>query len=139
MMNRGRCAQQVEETGQDCGKDTPLITAIIPESQRDPLPSTALACLATTRPKGEQQVSAVWFPWDETYRLFAVNKKRQKNRIVLRASYVAIAVSDPAHPNRTHEVRAVVARSDDDRDFRFITAMSQKYPVMLRSRMRPDG
>jgi hypothetical protein len=52
--------------------------SIIPEHSLDLLQSTALAYMATIGPKGEPQVSAVWFTWDGTHLLFALNKKRQK-------------------------------------------------------------
>jgi PPOX class probable F420-dependent enzyme len=109
------------------GKDILLHTSIFPESHRDLLQSTALAYLATIGPHGEPQVSAVWFTWDGTHLFFAFNKKRQKYRNVLREPRVAIAISDPANPYRALEIRGVVARIDEDRDFRFINAASQKY------------
>jgi PPOX class probable F420-dependent enzyme len=104
-----------------------LNTSIIPENHLDLLQSTALAYLATIGPKGEPQVSAVWFTWDGTHLLFAFNKKRQKYRNVLRETRVAIAIADPANPYRALEIRGGVARIDDDRDFRFINAASKKY------------
>jgi len=112
---------------QDKGKDILLNVSVIPESHRDLLESTALAYLATIGPKGEPQISAVWFTWDGTHLLFAFNKKRQKYRNVLREARVAIAISDPAKPYRALEIRGVVARIDEDRDFRSINAASQKY------------
>ncbi len=45
------------------------------EHSLDLLQSTALAYMATIGPKGEPQVSAVWFTWDGTHLLFALNKK----------------------------------------------------------------
>jgi Pyridoxamine 5'-phosphate oxidase len=45
-----------------------LNTSIIPENYLDLLQSRALAYLATIGPKGEPQVSAVWFTWDGTHR-----------------------------------------------------------------------
>jgi len=104
-----------------------LQALIIPGSHRDILESPALAYLATIGPKGEPQVSAVWFTWDGTHLFFAFNKKRQKYRNVLREPRVAIAISDPTNPYRALEIRGVVARIDEDRDFRFINAASQKY------------
>ena len=109
------------------GEDILLNMSIIPESHRDLLESTALAYLATIGPKGEPQVSAVWFTWDGTHLFFAFNKKRQKYRNVLREPRVAVAISDPADPYRALEIRGVVARIDADSDSRFLTATSQKY------------
>lgn len=100
-------------------------TSIIPDNYLDIQQSTALAYLATIGPKGEPQVSAVWFTWDGTLLRFAFNKKRQKYRNVLREPRVAIAIADPASPDRALEIRGSVARSEDDLDFRFINAASQ--------------
>jgi PPOX class probable F420-dependent enzyme len=99
----------------------------IPESHLAILQSPALAYMATLGPKGEPQVSAVWFLWDGTHLLFAFNKKRQKYRNLLRNPRVAIAVADLANPYRALEIRGTVVRMDEDPDFHFINAASQKY------------
>ena len=104
-----------------------LNMSIIPEHSLDLLQSTALAYMATIGPKGEPQVSAVWFTWDGTHLLFALNKKRQKYRNLLREPRVAIAIADPANPYRALEIRGTVARIDGDPTYRFINAASQKY------------
>lgn len=101
--------------------------SIIPEQLLDLLQSTTLAYMATIGPKGEPQVSAVWFTWDGSHLLFALSKSRQKYRNLVRDPRVAIAITDPANPYRTLEIRGTVARIDDDRDFRFINAASLKY------------
>jgi PPOX class probable F420-dependent enzyme len=99
----------------------------IPESHLDILQSPALAYMATLGPKGEPQVSAVWLLWDGTHLLFAFNKKRQKYRNLLREPRVAITITDLANPYRALEIRGTVARMDEDLNFRFINAASQKY------------
>jgi len=99
----------------------------IPESHLAILQSPALAYMATLGPNGEPQVSAVWFLWDGTHLLFAFNKKRQKYRNLLRDPRVAIAVADLANPYRALEIRGTVVRMDEDPDFHFINAASQKY------------
>jgi PPOX class probable F420-dependent enzyme len=99
----------------------------IPESHLTILQSPALAYMATLGSKGEPQVSAVWFLWDGTHLLFAFHKKRQKYRILLRDPRVAIAVADLANPCRSLEIRGTVVRVDEDPDFHFINATSQKY------------
>jgi PPOX class probable F420-dependent enzyme len=101
--------------------------SIIPEQLLDLMQSTALAYIATIGPKGEPQVSGVWFTWDGSYLLFALNKARQKYRNLVRDPRVAIAITDPSNLYRTLEIRGTVARIDDDNDFRFINAASQKY------------
>jgi PPOX class probable F420-dependent enzyme len=118
---------ETSRDGQIAGKDILLNTSIIPEDYRDILESPALAYLATIGPKGEPQVSAVWFTWDGTHLLFAFNEKRQKYRNVLREPRVAIAIADPANPYRALEIRGVVTRIDADTNFRYLNATSQKY------------
>jgi PPOX class probable F420-dependent enzyme len=99
----------------------------VPVSHGDLLRCTALAYLATIGPKGEPQVSATWFTRDGTHLLFALSKKRQKYRNLLHDPHVAIAIADPANPYRALEIRGTVARIDEDTDYRFINAASQKY------------
>jgi PPOX class probable F420-dependent enzyme len=99
----------------------------IPESHLAILQSPALAYMATLGPKGEPQVSAVWLLWDGTHLLFAFNKKRQKYRNLLRDPHVAIAIADLTNPYRALEIRGTVVRMDEDPDFHFINAASQKY------------
>jgi hypothetical protein len=101
--------------------------SIIPEHHLDLLQSTALAYMATIGPKGEPHVSAVWFTWDGTHLFFALNKKRQKYRNVLREPHVAIAIADPANPYHALEIRGTVSRIDEDLNNRFINAAAQKY------------
>ena len=99
----------------------------IPASHSDLLHSAALAYLASIGPKGEPQVSAVWFMWDGAHFLFALSKKRQKSRNLMRDPRVAIAIADPANPYRALEIRGVVTRIEEDSDYRFIDAASRKY------------
>src|SRR2546429_7536109 len=114
-------------THEDKRKGIHQSMSIIPEHSLDLLQSAALAYMATIGPKGEPQVSAVWFTWDGTHLLFALNKGRQKYRNLLREPRVAIAIADPANPYRALEIRGIVARIDGDPDYRFINAASQKY------------
>jgi PPOX class probable F420-dependent enzyme len=64
---------------------------------------------------------------DGSHLLFALNKKRQKYRNLLREPRVAIAIADPANPYRALEIRGKVARIDADPAFHFINAATQKY------------
>jgi PPOX class probable F420-dependent enzyme len=108
-------------------KGTHRTMSTIPQSHLDILQSPALAYMATLGPKGAPQVSAVWFLWDGTHLLFALNKKRQKYRNLVRDPRVAIALADLANPYRALEIRGTLARIDEDHNFRFINAASQKY------------
>lgn len=101
--------------------------SLIPEAFLDLLQSQALAYLATIGPRGEPQVSAVWFTWDGSHLLFALNKKRQKYRNLLREPRVAIAIADPSNPYRALEIRGKVARIEADPTFHFINTATQKY------------
>jgi PPOX class probable F420-dependent enzyme len=114
-------------THKDKRKDIHQRMSIIPANYLDLLQSTALAYMATIGPKGEPQVSAVWFLWDGTHLLFALNKGRQKYRNLLREPHVAIAIADPANSYRALEIRGIVARIEKDPNYRFINAASQKY------------
>jgi hypothetical protein len=101
--------------------------SIIPESFLDILQSTTTAYIATIGPKGEPQVSPVWFNWDGTHLIFSMNKIRQKHRNLLREPRIAIALADSSNPYRSLEIRGTVARIEEDPDYRFGNAMSQKY------------
>src|SRR5260370_8616856 len=98
--------------------------ASIPEPYPDLLQSTALAYLATIGPKGEPQVSAVWFTWDGTHLLFALNKKRQKYRNLLREPRGAIAIADPANPYRALGTRGTVVRTTEHPNYPLTNATS---------------
>ncbi len=101
--------------------------SLVPESYLDLLQSKALAYIATIGPKGEPQVSAVWFNWDGTHLTFALSKKRQKTRNLMRNPRVAVAIADPANPYRSLEIRGKVLRIDPDSNYRAAMAVSQKY------------
>ena len=101
--------------------------ALIPDAYQDLLHMPALAYLATLGPDGAPQVSAVWFLWDGTQLLFALNKQRQKYRNLVRDPRVAIAISDPANPYRALELRGSVTGIEADSDYEFINAASRKY------------
>jgi PPOX class probable F420-dependent enzyme len=100
--------------------------SVIPEHHLDIVQSTALAYIATIGPKGEPQVSPVWFGWDGRQLFFSMNKVRQKHRNLLREPRVAVAITDPINPYRALEIRGV-ARIDDDPTHRFANLLSQKY------------
>jgi PPOX class probable F420-dependent enzyme len=122
-------------TQADKRKDFHQSMSIIPEHSLDILQSTALAYLATIGPKGEPQVSAVWFGCDGTHLLFSMNKVRQKYQNLLREPRVAIALADPANPYRSLEIRGTVTRIDEDLNYRFSNSLSQKY---LHRDVAPD-
>ena len=99
----------------------------IPDSHRDILESNTLAFLSTIGPKGDPQVSPVWFTWDGSHVLFALNKTRQKVRNLTRQPRVAISMTDPANPYRALEIRGTVERIDPDTDLTYANAVTRKY------------
>lgn len=101
--------------------------SIVPESHLDILQSTAIAYMATLGPKGEPQVSAIWFTWDGSHLLFSMVKERQKYRNLRRDPRISIAIADPTNPYRSLEIRGKVARIDEDLDGRFANSQSRKY------------
>lgn len=110
--------------------------SIFPEDSLDLLQSTALAHIATIGPKGEPQVSPVWFNWDGTHLLFIMKKARQKYRNLLREPRIALSIVVPANPSyRSLEIRGKVARIDTDPNFHFLNSLSQKY---LKRDATPD-
>lgn len=100
---------------------------VIPESLSDLLESTALANVATVGPKGEPQVSPVWFGWDGKHLLFSQTKTRQKLQNLQKDPRIALSIVDPHNPYRYLEIRGVVARVDEDPNLDFINSMSKKY------------
>ena len=99
----------------------------IPEDYLDILRSTALAHVATIGPKGAPQVSPIWFSWDGTHMLFALNKIRQKYCNIQREPRIAISIVDPTNPYRSLEIRGTAIRIDQDLGYRYLNLMSQKY------------
>ncbi len=99
----------------------------IPESYTDLLDSTALAHVATIGPKGEPQVTPVWFGWDGTHLRFSQTTNRQKYRNLMRNPDIALSIVDPTNPYRYLEVRGRVVSIDDDPNNAFIDSMAKKY------------
>ena len=99
--------------------------SIIPESHLDILQSTTLAHVATIGPKGEPQVTPVWFVWDGTHILFSMNKVRQKYRNLVREPRIALSLVDPNNLYRSIEIRGKV-RVDEDVNYRFVNSVVTK-------------
>ncbi len=76
----------------------------VPDRYRDLLESSALGYLATVDPDGRPQVNPVWFLADAAFIYLSVKPDTAKYRN-LRANPAALAVGDPARPDRYIEVR----------------------------------
>jgi PPOX class probable F420-dependent enzyme len=100
---------------------------IISEHIQDILQSKALAHVATIGPKGEPQVSPVVFGWDGTHLYFGMNKIRQKHRNLKREPRIALSIINPTDNFGSIEIRGVVARIEDDVDYKVLHQLSQKY------------
>lgn len=101
--------------------------AVIPDSHKDLLESTALADVATIGPDGEPQVNPVWFGWDGARLSFSQTKARQKYRNLHKDNRIALSIVDPANPYRYMEIRGKVVDFVEDPDKAFIDSMAKKY------------
>lgn len=101
--------------------------SVIPENYLDLLQATTVANVATIGPKGEPQVSPVWFVWDGTSIRFSMNKIRQKHRNLVREPRIALSIVDPTNIYRSIEIRGK-ARIEDDVNYHFAnTVVTKKY------------
>jgi len=100
--------------------------ADIPETHRDLLDVTTVAQLATVGPRGEPQVTPVWFTWDGEVVGLSVTTGRQKYHNMLRTGRAALCISDPSDPFRYLELRGPVEIAVDE-DHRLINLLARKY------------
>ena len=100
---------------------------IIPASHLDLLGATALANIATTGPDGAPQVNPVWFLWDGAQLRFGGTRSRQKIRNLRRDPRIAVAIVDPANPQRYLEIRGTVIAIEEDPDRTLVRALVKKY------------
>ena len=99
--------------------------SVIPESYLDLLQAITIAHVATIGPKGEPQVSPVWFVWDGTFIRFSMNKIRQKHRNLEREPRIALSIVDPTNTYRAIEIRGRV-RIENDANYHFFNAVVTK-------------
>ena len=99
----------------------------IPEQYTDLLESKALAHIATIGPKGEPQVTPVWFGWDGTHIRFSQTTTRQKYKNLQDDPRIALSIVDPANDYRYLEVRGRVVAVEPDPEIAFINSMAKKY------------
>ncbi|QBD80832.1 PPOX class F420-dependent oxidoreductase [Ktedonosporobacter rubrisoli] len=110
----------------------------IPEDFLDILQATTLAHLATIGPKGEPQVSAVWFIWDGTHILISMSKERQKYRNLLREPRAALSIVDPNNATRSLEIRSKAVSLTEDTDYRINSLISKKYTGNVYTAQNPN-
>lgn len=111
--------------------------SVIPEDFLDILQARTLAHVATIGPKGEPQVSPVWFVWDGTYIRISMNKVRQKRRNLERDPRIALSIVDPNNPIRMIEIRGK-ARIEDDINYRFNSIAMKKYTGVEYNEQNPN-
>ncbi len=101
--------------------------ADVPQEFADLLRTTTVAHIATIGPKGEPQITPVWFDWDGNTIRFSQTKDRQKFRNLQRDPRIALSIVDPNNPYRYLEIRGKVVRIEEDPDLRFLNAMTKRY------------
>ena len=100
--------------------------ADIPETHVDLLGIKNVAQLATVGPRGEPQVTPVWFTWDGEAIHMSVTTARQKYHNMVRSGRAALCISDPADLFRYLELRGPVEMSVDE-DHRVLDVLARKY------------
>ncbi len=101
--------------------------ADVPQEFADLLRTTTVAHIATIGPKGEPQITPVWFDWDGNTIRFSQTKDRQKFRNLQRDPRIALSIVDPNNPYRYLEIRGKVVRIEEDPDLHFLNAMTKRY------------
>jgi PPOX class probable F420-dependent enzyme len=80
----------------------------IPTELAPLLDSTAVALVSTIGPKGEPQVTPIWFVWKDGAVHFSLVEGRQKLRNLRRDPRASVVVVDPAEPTMYLELRGRV-------------------------------
>lgn len=99
----------------------------VPDHYRDLLEGTALGHLATVDPGGRPQVNPVWFLWDGERVLLSVKAETRKYRNLRDRPDVAMAVSDPARPDRYVEIRGTVVGLELFDTLDWVNVLARKY------------
>ncbi len=104
----------------------------IPDSHRDLLEHNQIVILGTNGPKGEPQVTALWFLFEDGNVRMSINEARQKLRNLRKDPRASALFVDPANPYRTLELRGTVT-IEPDPDYAFADRVGQKYSADLRT------
>lgn len=104
---------------------------LIPDSHRDLLEQNQIVILGTNGPRGEPQVTALWFLFDNGIVRMSINEARQKLKNLRNDPRAAALFVDPANPYRTLELRGTVT-IEPDPDYTFADKVGAKYSANLR-------
>jgi len=91
----------------------------------------AFAHLALVLRDGTPHVTPVWFDWDGTHLIINTARGRVKDRVLNRRPTVALAISDPADPYRSLQIRGQVVDSTEAGARDMIDQLSLKYEGRL--------
>lgn len=105
------------------------MTATIPEDKRDLLTreKKAIAFLGFVRKDGSPQVNPIWFEWDGHFIVLNTARGRVKDRVMHKRPAVALAIIDPADPERYLEIRGHVVEETEAGGYDMICSLSAKY------------
>lgn len=98
-----------------------------PASHLDLLDGPLFAHMATIRPDGSPQSSAMWFDWDGGRLRFTHTNTRQKVRNLRHDPRVSVHIQDPHAPYRTLEIRGTVESIEPDHDAAFYRRLQHRY------------
>lgn len=108
----------------------------IPESHVGLLENNQVVMLATNGPKGEPQVTALWFLYEDGKVKMSINESRQKLKNLRRDARASVLFIDPANPYKTLEIRGTVD-IESDPDYAFADRVGKKYGANLRDMDKP--
>ncbi len=99
----------------------------VPDRYRDLLESSALGHLATVDPDGRPQVNPVWFLADAAFIYLSVKPDTAKYRNLCANPAAALAVGDPARPDRYIEVRGDAIGFELFETLAWVNVLARKY------------
>ena len=99
----------------------------VPNRYRDLLEGSDLGYLATVDPASRPQVNPVWFLADGAFVYLSVKPETAKYRNLRANPAVAMAVGDPAWPDRYVEVRGEVVGFELFQTLAWVNMLARKY------------
>lgn len=110
--------------------------AVIPESHLDLLENSPVVFLGTLGPKGEPQITALWFVWDGDAVHMSINTSRQKLKNLQRDPRASALFVDAANAYKTLELRGTVTITPDP-DYTYAAAVNSKYKADVSEMDQP--